>query len=128
MAMMAMIPAFTFVLVLIGFLLSPIQMQLVNSLTVYLRQNCQPSNSFWFSWPCSLRCLDYPFLPFLHLCISSSSSSGAPAFKFVLTFIALLLSQLLKAVRMPIGNASLSVLSGLLEAVALNEDDGWAPR
>jgi hypothetical protein len=40
--------------------------------------------------------------------------------------MALLLSRLLKAVRMPIGNANLSVVAGLLEAIVLNEDGGWA--
>ena len=29
---------------------------------------------------------------------------------------------------MPIGNASLSVLAGLLKAIVLNGDGGWAPR
>jgi hypothetical protein len=41
-------PAFKFVLVFIGFLLSSFRI-LVNSLTVYPRQNCQLSNSFSFS-------------------------------------------------------------------------------
>jgi len=63
---------------------------------------------------------------FLHACTSSSSSGAAPAFKFVLTFIALLLSDLLKAVDMPIVNALNSVATDCVESIALNGDGDWA--
>ena len=51
-----------------------------------------------------------------------------PAFTLVLVLISLLLSHLLKAVRMPIANATLGVFAGLLEAIALNRDGVRAPH
>ena len=48
-----------------------------------------------------------------------------PAFKFVLVFIALFLSDLHKAVRMPIVSAQNSSAAVCLESIALNGDDGW---
>jgi hypothetical protein len=48
-----------------------------------------------------------------------------PAFKFVLIFIALLLSHFLKAVRMPIAKTQNSNAADCPESIALNGDGGW---
>jgi hypothetical protein len=51
---------------------------------------------------------------------------GVPAFKFVLVFISLLLSHLLKAVRMPIVAVQTSVPAERPETIALHGDHGAA--
>jgi len=60
--------------------------------------------------------------------LSVGLSPPEPAFKFVLVFIALLLSDIFKASRMPIANTPNSNVADWLESVALNGDDGWAPQ
>jgi hypothetical protein len=49
---------------------------------------------------------------------------GPPAFKFVLVLIDFLLSDLLKAVRMPIANTPNSNAADYLESIAVNGDRG----
>ena len=51
-----------------------------------------------------------------------------PAFTLVLVLISLLLSHLLKAVRVPIADTPNSIAADRLESIALNGDGSRAPR
>ena len=53
------------------------------------------------------------------------NASTAPAFKFVLVFIGFLLSDLHKAVHMPIVNTPNSIAEDCPEAFERNRDDEW---
>ena len=56
--------------------------------------------------------------------LSVGLSPPEPAFKFVLVFIALLLSDIFNATRMPIANTPNSNVADRLESIALNGDSG----
>ena len=56
------------------------------------------------------------------------NASTAPALTFVLVFIGLLLSRLLKAVPMPVVTTPRSLVAECLEPIGVNEDGGSAPN
>ena len=132
----------TFSFLLFGYLLKkPLSR---TSLTGGTQPTSDPlSNSSWSSLPCSfLNWISfllvrqgprnpYARLPGITAVTSLNFRFGfhysppalrQPAFTFVFVFIALLLSNLLKAVRRPIANAPNSIAADWLESIALNGD------